>query len=116
MPTYTWNCGEHSWDVVTSVASRDEPSACPSCGKPGKRGLTLPRLSATLRDWNAAEFNPGLGCVTYGAKDRERKAKARGLEEVGTTAADTIHKTMDETRAARREAIWSDAAREKLYE
>lgn len=115
-PTYDWSCGEHAYEIVTTVAERDTQTTCPTCGKAGARQLTLPRLSNTAGDWNRVEFNHGLGCWTKGHRDAAQKAKARGLVEVGNESPETIHKTQEAVHKANREAVWSDVARDKLYE
>lgn len=41
-------------------------------------------------------FNIGLGCVTYGTKDAERKGRKLGLECIGDAKLDQIFKKKDD--------------------
>lgn len=119
-PTYEWTCTscEHEWDVICAVKDRDEPSRCSKCDAQGHRsGVVRTNIDKSAAGaWNDQEYNPGLGCVTYGKKDRERKAKALGLEEIGNEKVETIHKTFDKRRQETREQRWKDADRVKLYD
>jgi len=112
VPTYQWQDGEHKWDVIASVVARNEPQACPACGKPGERMLSAPNISNTAGDWNRPEYNPGLGCVTYGGRDRERKAKERGLIEVGNETPATLDKLANQAREDRREKRYNEALKD----
>ena len=112
-PTYDWSDGVHDWSVITTVSERDNPSACPECGKPGIRQLTLPcPVSPTAGDWNRQEFNHGLGCYTKSWKDARQIAKRRGLEEVGNEPTESLHKTAESRRAEIRAQRWQDADKE----
>lgn len=118
MPTYVWNCKQgHEWDVVTTIAERDNPSSCPECQGEGTRGLTLPQIDKTAAsDWNNISYNPGLGCWTKGTSHARRIAKERGLIEVGNESPEKIHKANDQYRKETRERRWQDADREKVYD
>lgn len=119
---YDWDCPSVScnsrWEVVTTVAQRDEPTSCPVCGTAGIRSevylVNVDRVAAG--DWNRVEFNPGLGQWTKSWKHGREIAKARGLEEVGNTAPEALHKHADTTKADTRERRWQDAVKDKLYD
>lgn len=112
MPAYPHVCHSgHSWDVWTTIAQRDAPASCPDCGALGTRLKVVPiQVHAGAGDWNRQEMNPGLGCVTSGVKDAERKAKAMGMEPVGNERPETLHRHFDTMRAERREQRYRDAA------
>lgn len=116
-PTYEYACPDHTWDVVKPMAAIDHPEACPACGRPGERQVTLPApVSPTAGDWNRGEFNPGLGCHTKSWKHARQIAKARGLEEVGTEPVEKIHQRFDRQREETAAQRWADADRDKLYD
>tara|TARA_R110000868_G_scaffold9394_2_gene46918 strand:- start:7409 stop:7768 length:360 start_codon:yes stop_codon:yes gene_type:complete len=116
MPTYIWTCRQgHDWDVVTTIAQRDEPSHCPDCQEEGTRGITMAQVSPTAGDWNRVEYNPGLGQWTKSWKHGREIAKAKGLEEVGNEKPGTILQRDDKRRAEKREARWADD-REMVYD
>lgn len=118
MPSYSWSCpAGHDWVAFTSIASRNDPQTC-KCGEPGHRtqwkdAPYLDRDSAG--SWNSGSYNPGLGMVTSGIKDAERKAKARGMEPVGTEPVENLHKSFEKQREETREKRWRDADRVMLY-
>lgn len=117
MPSFTWACDEHHWIVLSSIAGRDEPQACPKCGKAGARQIDAPFIDKTAAGgWNQQSYNPGLGCWTKSVKDGERIAKARGLEPVGTEPVENLHKHFDKQREETREQRWRDADRVMLYD
>ena len=112
MPAYPHDCAcGHSWDVWSTIALRDEPASCPKCASLGVRQRVVPvQVHGSAGDWNKQEMNPGLGCVTSGVKDAERKAKAMGLEPLGNESPEKVHKHFDTMRAERREQRYRDAA------
>jgi hypothetical protein len=100
MPKYPYTCAAcdcaNNWLVYKPMASMDVSEKCPKCGRIGER--TIGRTSfygATVED---AEFNPALGCVTYGPKHREEVAKRKGLVEIGNESVDSIHADADNNR------------------
>ena len=110
-PAYPHECANaHAWDVWSTIARRDEPAACPQCSAPGVRLKVVPTQVMGAGAWNEQAWNPGLGCVTAGTKDAERKAKDRGLIPVGSEPADRLHAKFDKDRAERREQRYRDAA------
>lgn len=116
MPTYEWSCANgHDWDVVTTIAQRDESQLCPECRFVGVRGITMPQIDRTAAgDWNRVEFNPGLGQWTKSWKHGRQIAKQMGLEEIGNEKPGTILQRDDKRRAEKREARWADD-REMVY-
>lgn len=119
MPSYSFIDDEHHWLVFTSIGRRNDPQTCPKCGKPGERApwLDAPNIDRdSAGSWNAGEFNPGLGKVTYGVKDAERQAKRMGLEPVGNEPPDNLHKAAEKRQQETREQRWRDADRNMLYD
>lgn len=118
-PTYEWSCtGEykHHWDMVTTIAARDDPSSCPACGAEGVRGITLPQIDKVAAgDWNRVEYNPGLGQWTKSWKHGRQIAKSKGMEEVGNENPENILKHDDKRREEKRERRWADD-RELVYD
>ena len=119
-PSYTWRDSEHEWIVITSVDSRNNPRACPTCGADGTRSEVEPfridKLCLTTGSGvSTEEYNPGLGCVTKSIKDAERIAKSRGLEPVGNEPPENLHKHFDRQREETREQRWRDADRVMVY-
>jgi putative FmdB family regulatory protein len=98
MPFYPYECSgcSHRYEVTKSIREIDKDEECPRC----KRGndSSCRRIGRThfygakVED---AEWNPGLGCVTYGAKDRAEKARRRGVIEVGNESAESMHQRED---------------------
>lgn len=91
------------------MAELDRFEGCPECAAhcdPSTR--LMQRFGFTgASDWNRKEFNHGLG-VACTPKQAEKIAKARGMEPIGTTSLETIHKDAETKRADRRKAIWDD--------
>ncbi len=119
MPTYEWSCEScgHEWDVVTTIANRDEPEKCNKCPGQGVRGITTASIDkSSAGDWNNVSYNPGLGCWTKSWKHGREIAKARGLEEIGNERPDKIEKSFEKQRAETREQRWRDADRVKMYD
>ncbi len=103
---YPYQCDQcrHKFEVIKSHREMDQNEACPSCltivsGKSTDEGGC--RYIARTHFYGAkvedAEFNPGLGCITKGKKDRERIARQRGLIEVGNECPDAMHKREEQT-------------------
>ncbi len=118
MPTYDY---EHDackarWDVTKPMADYDRPEACPTCGKPGLRLVSLVNIDKTAAGgWNSQTFNPALGCYTRSDQHAAKIAKARGMECVGTEPPEKIHAAMERQREDTKARRWADADREKQY-
>jgi putative FmdB family regulatory protein len=86
MPTYPYQCSNdlcgHTFDVVKSLSEIDQPEHCDKCQATAERFIGNTSFYGAS-DWDKAEFNPGLGCVTRNGKHRREIAKSRGLEELG---------------------------------
>lgn len=100
---YPYKCTacSHEFDVIKAVADIDRRESCPLCKCESVRFISRTHFYGAS-DWHGEEYNPGLGCVVKSNKHKREICKARGLEEIGTTPADDIHK-MEE--AATRENI-----------
>lgn len=113
MPTYPYQDGEHRWEVVKPMSAIDTPEACPKCGKAGERYIARTHFYGAS-DWNRLEYNRGLGTWTRGFKHASQIAKERGLDEVGSTSPETLHKMYDEQRETTRRQSWDKTAHEAL--
>jgi putative FmdB family regulatory protein len=87
---YEYECPlcNHIFDVVKSYRRIDDPEFCPKCKEKCKRNICFQGSFSGHDDWDKAEFNPGLGCITKNSKHRKEIAKSRGLEEVGNIDVD----------------------------
>lgn len=116
MATYPHFCQKgHDWDVITSIASRDDPQTCPECGGEGRRDPVVRVNFTGASDWNTQSYNPGLGCYTRNNKDAERIAKSRGLEPVGNETPAAMEKHFSAQRKETKERRWEEAARDKVF-
>lgn len=104
MPTYPYQCTSNDcgkeFDVVKTVSEIDNPEYCDKCGSKGERFIGRTHFYGAS-DWDKAEFNPGLGCVTRNSKHRAEVAKRLGLQEVGNDYQ-TPDKWISETDAKRK--------------
>lgn len=116
-PTYEWTCSDHNWDVMVPIANSEDPQSCPTCNKPGRRVITAPHIDRVAAGaWNQASYNPALGCWTKSWKHGREIAKARGLEEVGNTPVETLHKEAEKKNRDNRQRRWDEADRVKVYD
>jgi putative FmdB family regulatory protein len=116
MPFYEYaccSCGKR-FDVVKAMADIDREEICPSCQLVAERQMPRRFGFVGAGDWNRQEFNHGLG-VACTPRQAEKLAKERGLEPVGNTSLETIHKHAETTREDKRKALWDDD-RVKLYD
>ena len=115
IPTYSWLCQtcSRAWDVVSTVAARDNPELCGNCGNWGARQITMARISVTAGDWNNVSYNPALGQWTTSQAHARRIAKERGMEEIGNDISpEALHVHGDKDRAATAAERWKVAERE----
>lgn len=106
-------CGR-SFDVIKPVAEYQSPEFCPekACGAPARREFVPRKTYLYGTAVQEAEYNPGLGCVTYSKQHRAEIAKHRGLEEIGNEKPESIHKHFDTRRAEARERGWAETTRD----
>lgn len=106
---YPYRCQacKYEFDVVKSVKEIDNEERCEKCDSLADRYISRTYFYGAS-DWNTAEFNPGLGCVTFGSKDRAKKAKERGLEEVGNdySSGEAAITHFDNMREKKRQDGW----------
>jgi putative FmdB family regulatory protein len=111
MPSYPYRCitCQHPFEIVKRVAEIDNPESCPECGNPADRYISRTHFYGA-GDWDKAEWNPGLGCVTKGARHRKEMARQRGMEEVGNDyrSPDTLHVEKERSREEKRERAWAE--------
>ena len=85
MPLYTRVCPgcDHQFDVMRSVATRNDPVECIKCETPTKRGVEMPAY--TPSSWGdskwAGRYDKGLGVTLQSKKHRDQIMKQRGLVE-----------------------------------
>lgn len=99
---YPYSCRhcEREFDVIKhhSLSSRKEK--CPQCKKTADRIYLGSLFIGTAVE--SAEYNPGLGLVTKGKRDREEQAKRQGLVEVGNEKPQVLRKHYANEREAKR--------------
>lgn len=109
MPAYPYRCSDpacgHTFEVCKPLAQINDTERCEKCKAPAERYISRTHFYGAS-DWDKAEFNPGLGCVTKNAKHRREIAKRMGLEEAGNTPASDIIKHADQSRNRRIEEGW----------
>lgn len=118
MPTYPYqcpSCGEKQ-DIVKSISAIDLIENCTKCTTEmtGEHRHIVGGefLYAGVED---AEYNHGLGCVTYGRKHRAQIARDRGLEEIGNSELPS--KTWDRLesdREKRHQRGWDDMLEDRI--
>lgn len=85
MPLYTRVCPDcgHRFDVMRSIATRNDPVDCTLCSAPTNRGVEMPAY--TPSGWGdskwAGRFDKGLGITLRDKAHRDRVMKERGLVE-----------------------------------
>lgn len=96
----------------------------PQCSKCGSIDTSLPEIRDMgtcdiqlmgISDWDSAEYNPGLGCVTRSRKHREQIAKERGLIEVGNEDVHRVSQMQDRKLQQRVEAATEKSFEEGTY-
>jgi putative FmdB family regulatory protein len=112
---YVYHCNNcsHEFDVVKSVKEIDNQENCEKCGSVCERIIRFRGYFLGEKDWDKAEYNPGLGCVTKNAKHRKQIAKERGLEEIGTTKIDDFKEQSDKRLEENRQRVY-DSIRPEL--
>jgi hypothetical protein len=94
------------FEVTKSVASIDHPETCEKCGAPAERYISRTYFYGA-GDWDKAEYNPGLGCITKNSLHRKRICKQRGLEEIGNECPDKTCDHYDRARQKTLEDRWA---------
>lgn len=106
---YEYRCETHGvFEVVKPMAEAHTDECCPTCQAPATR-LWANRGGFTGEKVEHAEWNPALGCVTKNRKHAKQIADARGLVEIGTEKADTVHREMTALNESRRQARYDEA-------
>ena len=104
---YRCPCG-NEFEVIKHSKNIDDVEKCPDCKHNcTKENRYISRGSFYgAADWDNAEYNPALGCVTKNAKHRAQIAKSKGLEEVGNADLNKYHKELDAANQQRRDDRW----------
>jgi hypothetical protein len=82
---------------------------CPKCqASDNHRFIAGTRFFIGASDWDKAEYNPALGCVTRNAQHRRQIARDRGVEEIGNDygSVDKIHKHFESAKAEELRRSW----------
>jgi putative FmdB family regulatory protein len=97
---YPYRCKSCSteFEIIKAVADLDREETCPKCSCIGERYIAQTHFYGAS-DWQGERYNPGLGCVVKSNKHIKEICKQRGLEEVGNTSPETLHKMEDTARA-----------------
>jgi len=116
MPIYPYvcnSCGEKQ-DVISSIdgLKNIEPH-CSQCGElMGSACRRIADRQFFYGDFEEAQWNPGLGCVTKSKTHRKEICKARGLVELGNDIApDQMFKEQDKQEENRTKALTEDIMR-----
>lgn len=113
MPNYPYRCPSSScvttWEVVKPLSDIERKEECPICGATGSRYIGRTHFYGAS-DWDKAEYNPGLGCITKNAKHRKQICKARGIEELGNDyqSPEKLHEHNDKMRHEKWERSWAE--------
>jgi hypothetical protein len=110
---YVYKCSHcnKETDIIKSVTEIDRLEKC-ECGHimdKDERTISFRGIFQGEKDWDKAEFNKGLGCITKNAKHRRQICKERGLEELGNEPIDKFHKDMDARRDQKVKEIYDRA-------
>lgn len=98
------------WDVYKPVSRMQEDESCEACGSAGRRLIT--GGSGFMGEKvEHASFDPAFGCVVKGSSHRRSLAKERGMIEIGNESPDSIAKTLDAQREAKRLASYEECLR-----
>lgn len=110
MPTYDFACAPcaKDFDVTQSIRDYDGKAICPTCGQETSDRVYTSDVHIIGAKVEDREFNHGLGIVTKNARHRKDEARARGLEEVGTSSPQAIHDHCDRERSEKRRKMWED--------
>jgi hypothetical protein len=111
MPSYPYECPGCGieFDIVKSFNEIDRIENCINCGNLLDSSCRrIGRVYFTGEKPFESYYCPGLGCVVNSAAQRNRLAKDRGLEEIGTENAETIHKHFDSFREEKRKDSWDE--------
>ena len=109
MPEYGYRCDtcNENFDGHATIAQRDEPNLCPSCGNLGNRdveyelqtcsafdettkehvrysnsmGVNPRQIPAMMRKYPGSRYTPDGRLEVIGRKDKLKKMKERGLVE-----------------------------------
>lgn len=121
MPTYLYKCSfcNHRFDVVKTVASRDDEESCEKCNKIAERKLCHFAISGASE--YKAHFNPAFGKVCKSKRQEkeilaEFRDKGEPLIEVGDEPVEKLHKRFDTQREEAREKRWSESAEQIISE
>lgn len=117
MPTYAFICPkcDTSFDEIRNISDYDKSAdtPCPRCKNicgSADRDLSGQRNYFIGEKVESAEYNPGLGCVVRSKKDRDEKAKIKGLVEIGNDfkSGDDHHDHFEKVREKEQEKKWED--------
>lgn len=116
MPVYLYECPSCNTqqDVVKTMSEIDRTEVC-KCGQSlDSSARKINFLGSFLYEKvEDAEYNQGLGCVTYGRKHRAEIAKRKGLVEIGNDESpDQSYRRFEAQREQASNKRWNDLQRE----
>lgn len=85
------------------------PENCSGCGVEARREFVPQRIYFSGTKVEEAEYNPGLGCIVRGKKEREEICKVKGLQEIGNEPIASVNKHYDKAREDKFEKSWAEA-------
>jgi putative FmdB family regulatory protein len=95
IPTYVYDCGEHEFEVIKSMAQASEPENCPQCQKEAQKIILPARISVSVCQFQA-HYNWGLGKEVHKKADiseelrRIKGETGREIVEVGNDKLDSV--------------------------
>lgn len=109
MPTYEYYCEKCDLgsEVVKPISAYKDPEHCVQCGNETQKVFSG-RVHFTGTKIEDAEFNHGLGEVTYSKRHRDELARRKGAIELGNEKPETVHKTFDSAREAKLKKSWDE--------
>jgi putative FmdB family regulatory protein len=102
---YPYRCSAcaHEFEVIKSVKFIDDPETCEKCNASAERYISSRQSFYGASDWDNAHFSPVLGEVVRNNAEVRRKAKERGLIEVGNEPVEKINSHFDKMRQKKSE-------------
>lgn len=97
-----------TFDVIKSHREMTREETC-ACGAISERKFVPSRVHFVGTSVQHPEYNPGLGCVVNNKQHRAEIARQKGLEEVGNTSVESIHKHFDKAKEEKLDKAYDEA-------
>ena len=113
---YPYECKtcHFEFDVIKSYKDIDILEPCEKCGGETRRLVIGGTGFYGEKDWDNPRFEPSLGCMVKNRSEMKRIVKSRGLEEVGNTSPETMHKMHKQEQENKRQKAYDQAEVEAL--